>query len=204
MIQEEKTCRTKESILQAAITEFGTKGYSAATIGAICSEYGIAKGLLYHNFAGKDDLYLACVSRCFDGVTAYLQGQDFGTDLQRYMECRFRYFLKFPRYAGIFFEAMLQPPTGLKAEIKKRKENFDRYNRCIYRNALAEMTLRKDITEKDALEYYEIMQEMFNGYFSSPAYSGKDFQALGSEHENRLSKILDFMLYGIAERGAKQ
>ena len=150
------------------------------------------------------DRYLACVSRCFDGVTAYLQGQDFGTDLQRYMECRFRYFLKFPRYAGIFFEAMLQPPTGLKAEIKKRKENFDRYNRCIYRNALAEMTLRKDITEKDALEYYEIMQEMFNGYFSSPAYSGKDFQALGSEHENRLSKILDFMLYGIAERGAKQ
>ena len=84
MIQEEKTCRTKERILQAAITEFGTKGYSAATIGAICSEYGIAKGLLYHNFAGKDDLYLACVSRCFDGVTAYLQGQDFGTDLQGY------------------------------------------------------------------------------------------------------------------------
>ena len=64
MKKAEKTERTKERILQAAMEEFGRKGYAAATIGAICSEHGIAKGLLYHNFVGKDDLYLACVSRC--------------------------------------------------------------------------------------------------------------------------------------------
>lgn len=61
MKKAEKTERTKERILQAAMEEFGRKGYAAATIGAICSEHGIAKGLLYHNFVGKDDLYLACV-----------------------------------------------------------------------------------------------------------------------------------------------
>ena len=89
MKKAEKTERTKERILQAAMEEFGRKGYAAATIGAICSEHGIAKGLLYHNFVGKDDLYLACVSRCFDDVTAYLQGQNLGADLHRYMEYRF-------------------------------------------------------------------------------------------------------------------
>lgn len=204
MTQEEKTCRTKERILQAAMEEFGTKGYAAATIGAICSEHGIAKGLLYHNFTGKDALYLDCVSRCFDEVMTYLQGQEFGTDLQHYMECRFRYFSEFPLYAGVFFEAVLQPPMQLKEEIRERKKNFDQYNQCIYRTALAKMTLREGVSEKDALEYYGIMQEMFNGYFSSPAYTGKDLKILVSEHENRLSKILDFMLYGIVERRAKK
>lgn len=56
--KEEKTELTKERIIQAAVQEFGVKGYAASTVGAICSEYGIAKGLIYHNFKGKDDLYL--------------------------------------------------------------------------------------------------------------------------------------------------
>ena len=76
MTQEEKTSRTRERILTAAIEEFGTKGYTGATVGEICGEHNITKGLLYHNFASKEELYLACVSRCFDQVTNYLQGQE--------------------------------------------------------------------------------------------------------------------------------
>ena len=52
MKQEEKTERTKNRTIEAAIKEFGKKGYASATIGTICSKYGIAKGLLYHNFTG--------------------------------------------------------------------------------------------------------------------------------------------------------
>ena len=89
----------------------------------------------------------------------------------------------------------------MKAAIQERKKDFDAFNRTVYRNALENLTLREGVTEQDALDYYEIMQEMFNGYFSSSAYAGKDLQFLGSEHESRLAKILDLMLYGIAERG---
>ncbi len=200
MTQEEKTYRTQERILKAAIEEFGTKGYTAATISDICSKHNIAKGLLYHNFASKEELYLACVSHCFDEVMAYLQEHNREFELQCYMENRFRFFSTFPLYARIFFEAVLQPPENLKSEIEERKKKFDEYNRSVYRHALANLTLRKGVTEKDALEYYEIMQEMFNGYFSSSAYAGKDLQFLSCEHENRLAKILDLMLYGIAEK----
>lgn len=48
------------------------------------------------------------------------------------------------------------------------------------------------------------MQEMFNGYFSSPAYTGKDFETIITDHEERLVKMLDFMLYGIVERGTER
>ena len=57
---------------KAAIQELGTNGYTASTLNAICSNHGISKGLLYHNFTGKDGLYLACVSHCFSDVTEYL------------------------------------------------------------------------------------------------------------------------------------
>lgn len=200
MRQEEKTELTQERILQAAIQEFGTNGYAASTLNAVCSKHGISKGLLYHNFDGKDGLYLACVSRCFSNVTEYLKSKDIQDELEEYMHMRFQYFSQNPYLSRIFFEAMLQPPATLSAQIRELRKNFDSLNRKIYQTALSKIKLRKGITEADAIEYYEIMQEMFNGYFSSPAYANKDFHILVVDHEERLSKMLNIMLYGIGER----
>lgn len=203
MTQEEKTSRTKERILKAALKEFGEKGYTAATISAICRDNNIAKGLLYHNFTSKQELYLACVSRCFEEVTTYLKAQQIGTDLQRYMRLRMHYFSEHPLYSRIFFEAVLQPSPELESEIRARRQEFDALNREIYRSCLSALTLRKGITESIALEYYAIMQEMFNGYFSSPAYVGKDLGEKIIEHEEKLAQALDIMLYGLAEKEHK-
>lgn len=204
MKKEEKTELTKERIIQAAIKEFGTNGYDGSALNAICSGNKISKGLLYHNFDGKDDLYLACVSRCFFYVMTYLKAQDIQDDLEKYMKCRLQYFSENPLQARIFFEAVLQPPAALEEQIKERKAEFDLFNRQTYREALSKMVLREGITETDAMEYYEVMQEMFNGYFSSPAYGGKDLKTLVTNHEDRLSKMLNLMLYGIGERSSKK
>lgn len=102
-----------------------------------------------------------------------------------------------------FFEAVLQPPTALAEQIRVRKAEFDEFNRRIYKASLSQITLRKGITEKEAIKYYEVMQEMFNGYFSSTAYAGKNFQTLVADHEDWLAKMLDFMLFGIGERNTR-
>lgn len=199
MKKEKKTEITKEKIIAAAIEEFGTKGYINSSLNNICNNFKISKGLIYHNFKNKDDLYLVCARRCFLEVTEYLKAQNIESDLHRYMELRLKFFSEYPLYARIFFEAILQTPSKLINEIKEIKSDFDELNKSIYRSALQNLTLRNDVTEKDALEYYEIMQEMFNGYFSSSAYSNSDFTILISDHEEKLRKILNFMLYGIAK-----
>ena len=71
MKQEEKTRLTRKKITDAAITEFGTKGYEKANINSICAS-GIAKGLIYHNFADKEDLYIECLKLCFEEITKAL------------------------------------------------------------------------------------------------------------------------------------
>lgn len=101
MKKEEKTQLTRERILQAAIKEFGANGYTGASINTIC-ETGISKGLLYHNFKNKDAVYLACIRVCFEKMTEYLGKQDIGSDLQSYMNARFRFFREYENEARIF------------------------------------------------------------------------------------------------------
>lgn len=201
MKQSERTEQTKEKIIAAAIEEFGTHGYVASSLNSICSKHDIAKGLIYHNFKDKDTLYLACTDRCFSVVTAYFEESNTHLSLELYLNLRYRFFSENPLYARIFFEAILQPPAMLKESIRVQRRNFDALNREIYRSALQKMTLRNGISEAQALSYFEIMQEMFNGYFSSSAYAGYDFSVVVTEHEEKLNQMLDFMLYGIVKEG---
>lgn len=201
MKQSERTEQTREKIIAAATEEFGRAGYIAASLNHICSTHSIPKGLIYHNFKGKDALYLSCVSRCFLTVTDYLRGQSKAGDLKQYLNLRYHFFLEYPLYARIFFEAILQPPAHLKDEIYNIRQNFDALNREIYCAALQHLTLRSGVTEIQALQYFELMQEMFNGYFSRSAYAASDFSDLMAEHESRLNDMLNLMLYGIAKEG---
>ena len=83
----------------------------------------------------------------------------------------------------------VRPPWPISGEFLRVQDAY-----------LREETLRKGITEATAMEYYAIMQEMFNGYFSSPAYAGKDFMVKIADHEEKLAQMLDILLYGLAKK----
>lgn len=202
MKKEEKTEITRERIMAAAMQEFGVKGYFAASLNAICGA-GIPKGLLYHNFKNKDALYLACIEKSFSALTAYLKEQNIKSDLRQYMNARLRFFQENEYATRLFFEAILQPPAQLKKEIKDLQNDFKAFNLALCKKILSSLTLREGISEADALEYFSLMQDMFNGYFSSPVYNNLPLSDIVSAHEVNLSKFLDFMLYGMAERGQK-
>ncbi len=186
MKQEEKNQISKEKILNAAIVEFGTKSYENASLNNICNNNNISKGLIYHYFKNKDELFLSCVKACFDALVDYLNKEDFNqNDFQ------------------IFFNILLQPPIHLKEQIKDLRSDFDALNINQYRMALCNVTLREGISEEEAIEYFFIFQEMFNGYFQSKAYESSDFNSLIEAHEVNLRKILNIILYGIAKEESK-
>lgn len=203
MKKEEKTELTKEKILNAAIIEFGTKGYEGASVNNICNDNGISKGLIYHNFKSKDEIYLICVGRCFQTFTAYLQEQNVESDMHQYMELRFEFFSKHPLYARIFFESVLQPPKHLMEEIRILKRDFDEMNLKIYRLELSKLILRDGVNEQEAIEYYSMVQNMFHGMFQYEVFQNEDFTTLINAHEMKLAKILDLMIYGIAKEERK-
>lgn len=202
MKRTEKTELTVLKILEAALEEFGAKGYAGGTINNICKR-GINKGLIYHNFKDKDDLYLACLESSLRKLVMLIEENGCTSDQLQYMNLRMYFFKEYPNEAHIFFEAILQPQDKLRDRIEKILQPFEEINEKIYRSVVSGITLRDGITEEDAVDYFRQMQRMFNGYFSSSAYRYIALDEQIREHEMNLSKLLDFMLYGIAKGGTE-
>lgn len=197
MKKSEKTELTVSKIMKTAITEFGTNGYVGSSLNNICKS-GINKGLIYHNFRDKDELYLKCLEKSRNMFVSLIEESDCLSDLVKYMNVRMSFFRECPHEAHIFFEAVLQPQKHLWHEIKEILQPFYEINETVYRSVVSNVELRDGITENEAVEYFRLIQRMFNGYFSSQNMS-LDEQV--NKHETNLPKMLNFMLYGIARGG---
>lgn len=208
MKQAEKSKITYDKILNGAIKEFGTKSYETASLNNICSDNNISKGLIYHNFKNKDELYLCCVKLCFDELTSFLNSSkynsnNFRENIKNLLDMRYQFFKENPYYSNIFFGTVLQSPKHLSAKIKELRNEFDNFNSEQYRKIINSVELRDDVTADEALEYFFMLGEMFNGYFESKAYKNTDLNSLIEDHEIKLSKILDIMIYGIVKEDKK-
>lgn len=198
MKKSEKTERTITKILEAAMAEFGVNGYTGGTVNNICKT-GINKGLIYHNFAGKDELYLTCLKYSCEKLIQYVNEQGGATNLKRYMAVRMDFFNTFSNEAHIFFDALLNTPPHLIEEINETLAEFNVMNERICKKTLDTLTLRDGITMDDALSYFHLMQTMLNGYFSSPSFQNVVLNEKVKIHETAIPKLFDFILYGIAE-----
>lgn len=198
MKKAEKTEITKEKILNAAMTEFGTYGYDGATINQICRCHNISKGLIYHNFDSKGALYLCCAQTAVNAFIRHMSAFQFGTDFQKYMQERYRFFQKNPQYGRLIFAAVHTEETEFLHALQEIRNQFDTYNAHLYLSAVDSLKLRDGISREDALQYYGLLQDMLNSYVSV-GHSANGYATALDIHEKHLKKILDYMLYGIAE-----
>lgn len=203
MKQVERTRLTYDKIVNGAIRQFGTKSYADASLNNICSESNISKGLIYHNFKGKDDLYLHCVAICFDRMTEFLKQKNYDQStsakvIRDLLLSRQEFFEANPYLEKIFYFTVLQPPVHLREEIKEIRKDYNEFCRNLYEELLENLQLRDNITVEMAIDYFVLFQEMFNGYFQRKSIEGRSFADVVREHEMNLAQVLDIMLYGIA------
>jgi AcrR family transcriptional regulator len=59
-----------EQTLEAAHALFAERGYAAVTMDEIAAAVGVTKPLLYNYFGNKEQLYIACMERSGDALTA--------------------------------------------------------------------------------------------------------------------------------------
>ncbi len=57
--QAERRETTRNAVMQAATTLFGTVGFATTTVDQIAGEAGVAKGAVYHHFANKEAIFAA-------------------------------------------------------------------------------------------------------------------------------------------------
>lgn len=204
--RDKKNALMRQQIIRSAMEEFGLNSYAEASLNAICKNGKISKGIIYHYFKDKDELYLGCVAECFQQFTVFLKETHFSFEtveqgIEKLLERRHQFFADHPAQNMIFTNALLQPPKHLAEEIKGIKEGLDTFNAQFYERIMDLVELKDGVSREEAMEFFLIFQESFNFYFQRKTYG--NFQELFDEHELKLSKFLNVMLYGIAKEDTK-
>jgi AcrR family transcriptional regulator len=58
----------RESVLDAAVIEFGQNGFGAATTDAIAKRVGVSQPYLFRLFPSKKAIFVAAMERCFSSI----------------------------------------------------------------------------------------------------------------------------------------
>jgi len=202
MKRTEKNLQSRQRILEGALEEFSAKRYAEASLNNICNDNNISKGLIYHYFNDKDELYLLCVKECFDALTSCLSEAvktlNGGVEehLRGYFDARLRFFGDNPLYLNLFCNAMLHPPMHLLDAINKVKSNFDRLNIAVLTEVLEQVSLRPGITVSEVVEDFRAYQDFFNARYLSMQQS-RSTESILRDHEERCHRQLKMLLYGV-------
>ena len=207
MKREEKNALTRQRIVDAAMEEFSQKGFEGASLNVVCAQNDLSKGIIYHYFKDKDELYLFCVRRCFDALTDYLRetaAQRTGTAgerVERYFSSRLRFFSENPQLLGLFADASMDPPEHLRGEIAALRGGFDALNTDMLTQVLGSLPLRPGLSAEQAVEDFRLYMDYVNLRFRT-AYvrESADPDALMREHEAMCHRQLHMLLYGVVER----
>lgn len=202
MKREEKNQQTRRRILESALAEFAEQGYGASSVNTISNGNGLSKGIIYHYFPTKDDLYLACVEECFQMLTGHLQshtnmeGQTAEERLEQYFRVRLDFFEQNPQYQRIFCDAVIMPPAHLEASIQEKKAPLDRFNIDSLNRMLEPVSLRSDLSREDVVDTFRQYQDYINARYQMTGSEKIDIR----DHEESCRRALRILLYGVVER----
>lgn len=124
----------RQRILNAAIKEFAAKGYDHASTNRIVEDAGISKGLLFHYFKNKKQLFLYLYNYCIClSLDEFYQKMDMGErDLFAKLHMILMLKMEFVKKHPNFMEFL---KTAYFEESKEVKQELDGHNRdLLYAN----------------------------------------------------------------------
>lgn len=69
MTQEERSEKSRQQILDAALKQFSHRGYGATSVRDIAEAAGLSKGNVYHHFPDKEAIFRALIDRYFQAMS---------------------------------------------------------------------------------------------------------------------------------------
>ena len=204
MKQEERKEKSKEEIYQAALEEFGTYGYDNVSIEQICNRHGISKGMMYHYYKGKDDLFLASVSRVFKDLNDYLESKlpDFKEmdpieAIKSFLMARECFFQTREKEKTIFECAIFHHPRKLASQLDEARMQVKELNMSFIIAQTDKMKLRDGLDRQHVYRYLSsinyLFQDLLRNYEDGKELSIHDMLSSAGE-------LLSMMLFGVIDR----
>lgn len=120
----------RERILNAAINEFAKKGFKNASTNEIVKEAGISKGLIFHYFKNKKQLYLFLYDYLMEILKEeyfqklWLEERDFLVRMRMASLTKLELFRKYPMIFKFFLTAYTETDDEVRIEVADRKNKL--------------------------------------------------------------------------------
>lgn len=201
----------RERILRAAVAAFGEHGYEGASTNQICADAGISKGLLFHYFKSKENLFMEVLERCRAEVAAAMEPVDASvpeeplTALNNFYQRQLDFFSSHPHH----YRIMVQLPQGHSALL----EEFFRKERARFENALSlglrlylsRSPVRAGIDREMVLELVtDLVIHLQEKYLSPAVMLDIPLEERMRMMQKEMAMALEVISYGILEPGQKE
>jgi len=206
MKQQERQECSKQKIFCAAMEEFGQNNYDKVTMESICAKHHISKGMMYHYYSNKDNLFLLCVENTFQLLQEHLEQGMKSSELRghiesirHFFEMREYFFQQHPMQKCIFENAIIHTPKHLEKEIHKLHQPIEKLNKSFLENIVENMQLRPGIEKKKAMQYLESVEYLLPMIIKSNGFMTQtDLQTVFTSAQ----EILDMLLFGIVNQAS--
>jgi len=124
----------QDRIINAAIKEFAQKGYDHASTNGIVKEAGISKGLLFHYFGNKKQMFLFLFDHCYELIADHfyqkidLTEKDFFTRIRQAVIIKMELLTTYPDLFKFIEEAYLEDSPEVKMEVDKKIKELNEVN----------------------------------------------------------------------------
>ena len=154
-LSEEK----RKRIIDASLEEFAENGYEQASTNTIVKKAGISKGLLFHYFGSKKNLYLYLI----DYIVKYMLDKFYSTQydsmpadiFERIMQrglIKLRMAYDNPLMYRVLFDAFVNTPGEFKDEMQQRLGSLYSQNIQKFFSGIDTSKFRKDVNPQKAVE----------------------------------------------------
>lgn len=155
--KKEKSFERREELINAALVEFGDKGYDNASLNNILKEAGISKGTFYYHFKNKEDLYIylydILAEEKMNFFNKNINPEDFNKDIFTLLKIMSKVGMEFAHYrpeVAKFSNSYLKDLNNPILDKVKEKYNFQNndYLDFLIDKAYEREELREDLPRK--------------------------------------------------------
>jgi TetR/AcrR family transcriptional regulator len=209
---EKQPQEKKDLIIKVAIEEFVKNGYEKASTDVITRRAGISKGILFHYFKSKKNLYLYLVNYVKDHLTEIsmealreIQCDDFFERIKEIVLLKQKITARYLQETQFITDAFTNPPVAVKEEmeeiIKKHYETYqgDFLLEHVYiKDLIQTEKLREDISVDTVIRMTMLIAEQLSNKYMA-LYKNKQMDVMSGVESliKELNEYLKIMKYGI-------
>ena len=203
ILPEEK----KKRILDAAIEEFAINGYDKASTNSIVKKADISKGILFHYFGSKKNLFLYIFDYCMNNLidkyysVKEIQPKDIFERIMWNSIRKIKINQEEPLMNRLVFSAISNMPESLKQELTERYNTYYAKEMPRFFEDIDTSKFRKDIDKQKAIELIMMcMDGISNKYLQK--YKKVSVDEVFNDVEkimdecNEYMEVLKFGIYG--------